>query len=339
MQSVFELTENKLHHLFSQLEIKGSHKYSGEILSGIFRYPNRDFTFKPHISKRLIQYIKNNYDFSLPIVSKHFRSTDGTQKFVFKFNDEQEVETVLMEYYQNYTLCVSSQVGCAMKCSFCYTGTQGLKRNLNGYEIVMQYMAVKELITTTKPITNIVFMGQGEPLHNFDNIKQAVDVLTDKKGISISPTNITVSTSGFIPGLKRFQELGGVNLALSLHSSNPKVRSDLIPLNNKYPLEDVLKEIGNISLRKNQFIEFEYLLIKDLNMSTEAAMELSELIKDKRAIVNLIPFNAFPGSKYQAPGGDEITKFANILKSCGIRTMIRRTRGEDILAACGQLKS
>ena len=231
-----------------------------------------------------------------------------------------------------------------MNCSFCFTGEQGLKRNLATSEIVGQFIQAWRWLASNRPgeerILNIVFMGQGEPLHNFDAVKKACEIFLSQHGTSIGVQKITISTAGYIPGLKRWsQEIPGVNLALSLHSPFEEKRNELIPINKKYPLDDVLTYIDNIPLQKKQFVTYEYILIEDFNDSTEDAKQLGRMLAGKRAYINLIPFNPFPGSRYMPPDLDKVEKFKEVLDVFKIPTLIRGAKGDDVLAACGQLNS
>ena len=296
------------------------------------------------IAKGSLAFLQDNFDFSLPEIDTVHESQDRTVKFLFKLHDKHKIETVLIPFHNKYSICLSSQVGCAMECSFCFTGTQGLKRNLATSEIVGQFLVAWRWLATNRPgeerILNIVFMGQGEPLHNFDAVKKACEIFLSQHGTSIGVQKITVSTAGYIPGLKRWhQEMPRVNLALSLHSPFADKRNTLIPINKKYPLEEVLTYIDKLPLQKKQFITYEYLLIKDFNDSPDDAEKLGTILAGKSAYINLIPFNAFPGSHYKRPNLDKIEKFKEILDTFKIPTLIRSAKGDDVLAACGQLNS
>lgn len=294
-------------------------------------------------------YIDQNFDFTLPEIVHVHRSVDGTVKFLMKLEDGAQIETVLIPFIGKYSLCVSSQVGCAMKCSFCYTGTMGLKRSLTTSEIIGQFIVAdrwrqENLLNTPTPdkrnILSIVFMGQGEPLHNFDAVKKACEIFLCPYGTTIAIQKITISTAGYLPGLMRWHdEMPGVNLALSLHACDDFKRNELIPINKRYPLCEVMAEIDRFKLHKKQFVTYEYLLIADLNDTAQDAQKLAELLKERRALINLIPFNPFPSSPYQRPTSTSIESFIKILEAAKIPTMLRGTKGDDILAACGQLNS
>lgn len=297
-----------------------------------------------NVSKDTISYIADNYNFELPKIHTVHEAEDRTVKFLFELSDGRRVESVLIPFHNKYSICLSSQVGCAMKCSFCFTGTQGLKRNLDASEIIGQFLGANQWLRANRPdeerILNIVFMGQGEPLHNFDAVKKACEIFIAQEGMSIGVQKITISTSGYIPGLQRWKnEIPGVNLALSLHAVDDEIRNELIPINRKYPLREVLDYIDDLPLSKKQFVTYEYLLIADLNDSEAHARELGELLKGKRAYINIIPFNPFPGSNYQRPSDEKADGFKRILGEYKIPTLIRKTKGDDVLAACGQLNT
>jgi 23S rRNA (adenine2503-C2)-methyltransferase len=282
--------------------------------------------------------------FALPELDMVKESADKTVKFLFALDDGKRVETVLIPFQDKYTVCLSSQVGCAMNCSFCYTGTQGLSRSLRTDEIVGQFLGAQSWLSKNRPgddrILNIVYMGQGEPLHNFTAVKQSAEIFIAQHGLSLAAHKITVSTAGYLPGLKRWKgEMPDVNIALSLHSPFAEKRDQLIPINRKYPLQDVLPVVDRIPTGKKRFVTYEYLLIKDFNDFPEDAHATGALLKGKKAYVNLIPFNAFPGSKYSRPTQQKVIEFKAILDTYEIPTLIRTTKGDEILAACGQLNS
>lgn len=269
-------------------------------------------------------------------------SPDGTAKFLFSLKDQLTVESVLVPFNRRDAVCLSSQVGCAMACRFCHTGLMGLKRHLSAEEIINQYLKVKEWrhsLDQNRLSPNIVFMGQGEPLHNFEAIKTAIHWLTDPRGGKLGPRQITVSTAGYVPGILRFNELGGVNFALSLHSPFDDERAQLIPLNHRWPLKELFAAIDTIPLRNRQFINCEYLMMKDVNMTADHALGLSKLVGDRAVIINLIPFNPFPGAPWQRPSMEEIENFKSELVKLRLRVFLRTTKGDEIMAACGQLNT
>lgn len=296
------------------------------------------------LSDKAKMQIYSDLSFDRPTIDSIQTSADLTVKFLFSFPDGKKVETVLIPFNQKYTVCLSSQVGCAMNCAFCYTGTQGFTRNLKTEEIVGQFLAVQTWLSVNRPdddrILNVVFMGQGEPLHNFDNVKTAVEILISQHGLSLADHKITISTSGYLPGLLRWkEEMPSVNIALSLHSPIDEKRSQLIPINKKFPLKDVIPLIEQFPQGKKRFVTYEYLLIHDFNDSEEDALQTAKLLVGTKAFVNLIPFNPFPGTKWQRPTDERVQKFFDVIESFRIPVTIRTTKGDQILAACGQLKS
>lgn len=312
----------------------------------LHHYKEKKLTLCDHhnLSKAAREFITAHLDFSLPEIELAHESSDQTVKFLIKLTDGQRVESVLIPFQSKYTLCLSTQVGCAMKCSFCFTGTQGLKRNLETSEIIGQFILAWNWLKANRPddqlLKNIVYMGQGEPLHNFDAVKKASEIFLDQHGMSLGLQKITISTAGYLPGLKRWnEEMPGVNLALSLHSVLEEKRNQLIPINQRYPLQDVMDYIDTIPLARKQYIIYEYLLIKDFNDTIQDAKATAEFLKGRQAIINLIPFNPFPGSAYQRPTDESILQFQKVIKSYNLPALLRTTKGDDILAACGQLNT
>lgn len=340
--SFFDLNYADLETLIQRLNFHPS------VATLLFNWHYKKKEIKPcheNIAKAAVEYFAAHYDFSLPEIASVYESQkDRTVKFLFKLQDQLTVETVLIPFNQKYSICLSSQVGCAMNCAFCFTGQQGLKRNLTTSEIVGQFIRAWRWLAEHRPgeerILNIVFMGQGEPLHNFDAVKKACEIFLAQHGTSIGVQKITISTAGYIPGLQRWSaEIPGVNLALSLHSPVAAKRNELIPLNKKYPLAEVLAYIDQIPLNKKQFVTYEYILIKDFNDTPEDAAQLGALLAGRPAYINLIPFNAFPGAQYQTPAADKVAAFKALLDTYNIPTLIRDAKGDDVLAACGQLNS
>lgn len=339
--SFYQYTLSELEDFFLK---NGLNSSGPQLLYGWhYRLKNKDFC-RDDLALNSQKFLEENFYFDLPEISKVHESLDKTVKFLFKLKDGKTVETVLIPFQGKYSVCLSTQVGCQMNCSFCFTGTQGFSRNLSTDEIVGQFLEVSRWLKNHRPadckILNVVFMGQGEPLHNFDAVKKTCEIFLCKFGISLASLRITVSTAGYLPGLKRWKdEMPGVNLALSLHSPFSLIRDKLIPLNKRFPLPEVLECIDQIPLKRKQFITYEYLIIKDLNDSPEDAHETGRLLRGKTAIINLIPFNPFPGSLYQRPEEEKVENFKEILRSYNLPTMVRVTKGDDILAACGQLNT
>lgn len=296
-----------------------------------------------NLSKKTRTFLQS-LSFEVPTIATVHQSADKTVKFLFRMNDGLTVESVLIPFQGKYTICVSSQVGCAMKCSFCYTGTQGLARHLKTEEIIGQFIEAKRWLTEHRPdddrIQNIVYMGQGEPLHNFDAVKKSAEIFISQHGLSVADHKITISTSGYMPGLQRWKaEMPDVNIALSLHSTDNEKRSQLIPINKKYPLAQVLELIDTIPRGAKRFVTYEYLLIHGFNDSAADAEALGSLLEGRKAYINLIPFNPFPGTEYGRPEIQQVQDFKAKLDRFRIPTLIRTTKGDQILAACGQLNT
>jgi 23S rRNA (adenine2503-C2)-methyltransferase len=275
-------------------------------------------------------------------------STDGTRKWLLKTRDGHDYEMVFIPDADRGTLCVSSQVGCTLNCRFCHTGTMRLVRNLDPSEIVGQVMLARDSLgewpsqPEGRMLSNIVMMGMGEPLYNFDNVRDALKIVMDGDGLGLSRRRITLSTSGVVPMMARAGEEIGVNLAVSLHAVTKEVRDEIVPLNRKYGIEELLEACAAYPGANNaRRITFEYVMLKDKNDGDEDARELVRLIRKYRlpAKVNLIPFNPWPGAPYECSDDERVQRFSDIIFEAGISAPIRRPRGRDIMAACGQLKS
>jgi len=264
-------------------------------------------------------------------------SKDGTEKFLFQLQDKETIESVLILDVDRLTLCISSQVGCAMDCGFCLTGRLGLRRNLKAHEIVDQIISVKRVIYP-KTITNIVFMGMGEPLANFENVVDALWRMTDF--MKISPRRITLSTAGIVPKILELPKTAPmVNLAISLNATTDEVRDYLMPINKTYPIKELLNACRKFPVPPRRRITFEYVMLKDINDSIDDAKRLVSLLKGMPSKVNLIPFNPYEGSEFKRPDDEKVLNFQNILANANITALIRKSKGQDILAACGQLKA
>lgn len=298
---------------------------------------------------------------------------DGTVKWLFKLHDGHEIESVFIPESTRGTLCVSSQVGCTLNCRFCHTGTQGLSRNLQASEIVAQmWTANKRLGTWTdepfdlhthltrtgmtdsdlmpkkkrdlsksdqkRVISNMVFMGMGEPLFNWENVKKANDRLMAEDGFALGTRRITISTSGMVPNIGEIAEELGVNLAISIHAADNETRTNIMPINKKWPIEELMSELRAFPLKEKRRITWEYVMLDGVNDSEKHARELVELIKGIPSFVNIIPFNEWPGSPFKCSKRPQIERFKNVIQKAGVDVQIRRSRGDDILAACGQLR-
>lgn len=296
------------------------------------------------LSLGLREELKKYHNLDRPVISDEQTSEDGTKKWLLKFNDGSEIETVFIPDDERGTLCVSSQVGCTLNCTFCHTGTQRLVRNLSSQEIISQVVVAKDSLQEwceePRKITNIVMMGMGEPLYNFEGVRDGILTMSDDAGLSISKRKITLSTSGIVPKIKMAGDEIGSMLAISLHATNNDLRNEIVPINKKYPIEELLEACRNYpGLSNSKRITFEYVMLKGVNDSEAEARDLVKLISGIPAKINLIPFNSWPGSSYECSDWDQIERFGDIVNRGGYASPIRMPRGEDISAACGQLKS
>ena len=305
-----------------------------------------EFAAMTTLSKDFRQRLAETCMVRRPEVAVAQASRDGTRKWLLRLADGQEVETVYIPEEDRGTLCVSSQVGCTLTCKFCHTGTQRLVRNLAPAEIVGQIMVARDDLgewpapAEGRKITNIVLMGMGEPLYNYDNVATAMRIAMDQEGLSVSKRKITLSTSGVVPEMERCGRELDVNLAVSLHATTDEVRDHIMPINKKYPLKMLLDACRSYPGTHNaRRITFEYVMLKGVNDSEDDARRLIKLLKGIPAKVNLIPFNPWPGTFFECSDAATITRFADLLSAAHISAPVRATRGDDILAACGQLKS
>ncbi len=312
----------------------------------IYHRGTTDFERMTSLSKAFRARLAERYVVARPQVARALTSVDGTRKWLLRFPDGQEIETVHIPEADRGTLCVSSQVGCTLTCKFCHTGTQRLVRNLAAAEIVGQVMIARDALgewpspAADRQLTNIVMMGMGEPLYNFDGVAAALKIVMDHEGLSISRRKITLSTAGVVPMIRRCGAELGVNLAISLHAVRDDLRDHLVPLNKKYPLAELLDACRSYPGSSNaRRITFEYVMLRDVNDSPADARELVRLLAGIPAKVNLIPFNPWPGAPFECSTDDAIAAFAEIVNAAGYSSPVRTPRGRDILAACGQLKS
>jgi 23S rRNA (adenine2503-C2)-methyltransferase len=321
----------------------------------------RDFDAMSSVSKQLRAKLAEHFTLERPEVVVEQVSEDGTRKWLIRLPAEtpgepaHEIECVYIPESDRGTLCVSSQVGCTLNCTFCHTGTQRLVRNLTAAEIVNQVMIARDRLgewpdaarpegtivpTGERAVSNIVFMGMGEPLYNYDGVKNAIETIVDGEGLSIGKRRITVSTSGVVPEIARIGGEVGTMLAISLHATNDDLRDELVPLNKKYPIKELLEACraypGATNARR---ITFEYVMLKGVNDTPAEARALVRLLKGIPAKINLIPFNPWPGTKYECSDWETIEQFSEIVFNAGYASPVRKPRGRDILAACGQLKS
>lgn len=305
------------------------------------------FSDMTNLSKDFRQKLEEHYVVSRPDVSRDLISVDGTRKWLFRYQDNQEAETVFIpDVTKSGSLCISSQVGCTLTCKFCHTGTQKLVRNLEASEIVQQFMIARDALDDwpsgkeSPLMANIVMMGMGEPLYNYENVAKALKIIMDSDGIAFSRRKITLSTSGVVPMIEQCGAELGVNLAISLHAVTNEIRDEIVPLNKKYPIKDLLDACRRYPAASNsKRITFEYVMLKGVNDSLADARELVRLISGIPSKVNLIPFNPWPGSPFECSSKETIRAFAEVVNNAGYAAPVRKTRGQDILAACGQLRS
>lgn len=321
-----------------------------QIWGWLYAHGAREFDQMSNVAKDLREKLAVHYSLARLELAEAQHSNDGTRKYLFRLDDGQLVETVYIPELDRGTLCVSSQVGCTLTCRFCHTGTQKLVRNLTAAEITGQMVAARDDLqdwgtagrsnSGTRKVTNVVMMGMGEPLYNSDHVAEALNVMSDGDGLSLSKRRITLSTSGVVPEIAAMGEKTGVMLAISLHAVTDTLRDELVPLNKKYPIAELLDACRNWpGLSNAKRITFEYVMLKDVNDSDDDARALVKLLAGIPAKINLIPFNPWPGAPYQCSDDKRMQAFADIVNKAGYASPVRRPRGRDIMAACGQLKS
>jgi len=323
----------------------------GQLWQWIYEKGIRDFEQMTNLSKDYRAFLAEHFVIAIPEVVSKQVSTDGTRKYLVRIAGGHEVETVYIPESERGTLCISSQVGCTLTCSFCHTGTQKLVRNLTAGEIIGQVMLARDDLgewpapgrnpaTSARLLSNIVLMGMGEPLYNFENVRDAMKIAMDPEGIQLSRRRITLSTSGVVPEIARTATEIGCLLAVSFHATTDAVRDKLVPINKRWNIEVLLEALRDYPKASNsERITFEYVMLKGINDSDADAHRLVELIKGIPAKVNLIPFNPWPGAPYERSSNNRINAFSEIVYQAGYASPVRKPRGEDIFAACGQLKS
>ena len=323
----------------------------GQLWQWIYEKGVRDFEQMTNLSKDYRAFLAEHFVVAIPEVVSKQVSTDGTRKYLVRIAGGHEVETVYIPESDRGTLCISSQVGCTLTCSFCHTGTQKLVRNLTAGEIIGQVMLARDDLgewpapgrnpaTSARLLSNIVLMGMGEPLYNFENVRDAMKIAMDPEGIQLSRRRVTLSTSGVVPEIARTATEIGCLLAVSFHATTDAVRDKLVPINKRWNIEALLEALRDYPKASNsERITFEYVMLKGINDSDADAHRLVELIKGIPAKVNLIPFNPWPGAPYERSSNNRINAFSEIVYQAGYASPVRKPRGEDIFAACGQLKS
>ncbi len=339
-----------LAELTAILEAQGFERFRAtQIWSWLYVRGAQDFAEMTSLSKLARAKLADHFTLERPTITTHQKSEDGTQKWLLKMPDGQEVESVHIPEEDRGALCVSSQVGCTLTCRFCHTGTQRLVRNLSAAEIVGQVLIARDALkewalpdasATPRLLTNIVLMGMGEPLYNYDNVAKALRIIMHSDGIAIGKRRITLSTSGVVPMIERCGSELDVNLAISLHAVTDELRDQIVPLNRKYPIAELLKACRTYpGVSNTRRITFEYIMLKGVNDSPADARQLVRLLRGIPAKINLIPFNPWPGAAFDCPDWSVIENFGDIVNAAGYASPIRTPRGRDIMAACGQLKS
>ena len=343
-QNLLEFSFQELKGFCSNLSLP-DYQYR-QIWSWIYCFGLKSFDNMTNLGKPVRKLLNEMSYIYRPSIENIQESKDGTIKWLIKLQDDSLVETVFIPQGKRGTVCLSSQVGCTLNCSFCHTGTQKLVRNLNSFEIVSQILLVMDHLNdwpsgkTDRKVTNIVMMGMGEPLLNYENVKKSLLIIMSGEGISISKRRITMSTSGIVPEIERCGNELGVNLAISLHAVDDNLRNKLVPINKKYNIKTLIDACRNYpSLSNSRRITWEYVMIKGVNDKKDDAYNLIKLLKGIPSKINLIPFNPWPGTNFETSSNNKISTFAKILMDSGFSSPIRGARGDDILAACGQLKS
>ncbi|WP_373651181.1 23S rRNA (adenine(2503)-C(2))-methyltransferase RlmN [Schlesneria sp. DSM 10557] len=339
-----ELTRVQLAESLAELGIDS--RAIKAVWNGVYVRGLTDFSQMDTLARKTQAKLAEHFTLARPTISRELISTDGTRKWLLEWTDGQRVESVFIPETDRGALCISSQIGCTLSCSFCHTGTMRLARNLTAAEIVAQVLNARDRLQewgrkrTECLCTNLVLMGMGEPLFNYDHVARALRIIMDGDGIGISRRRIMLSTAGVVPMIERVGRELGVNLAISLHAVRDDLRNELVPLNKKYPISELLRACREYPAASNaRRITFEYVMLKDLNDSDADARELVRLLQGIHAKVNLIPWNPWPGAAYQTSTPERIQAFARNIGEGGFSSAVRATRGEDIMAACGQLKS
>ena len=339
--NLLDLNQQGLKDFFAEIGEKPFR--ATQLMKWIYHEGVVDFQAMSNLSKSLRERLSTIAEIRLPQCVTEHPSSDGTRKWVLEMEDGNRIETVFIPEKGRGTLCVSSQVGCTLNCTFCSTATQGFNRNLSTGDIIAQVVFANRTMGLTEnrgllPVTNVVMMGMGEPLMNFDNVIRAMEVMNDDIGCGISRRRITLSTSGVVPMMLRMRDVCDVSLAVSLHAPNDELRNELVPINKKYPIKVLLDACKHyVEGKARRRVTFEYIMIDGINDTRQHARQLAKILEGVPAKINLIPFNPFPQSDYQRSRPEVILAFQEILVAAGYTTIIRKTRGDDIDAACGQL--
>ena len=336
MKNIFDFT---LKELEVELVGKGFKKFNArQVFEWLYKKRVTDFNDMSNLSKKLRTFLIENYSFFNILVNSHQTSSDGTEKFLFELKDGNLIETVLMRHKYGNSVCVTTQLGCNIGCTFCASGLQKKKRDLEAYEIVLQILKVAEV--TKERVSHVVVMGIGEPFDNYDNTMKFIDIINDPFGLEIGARHITISTSGIVPKILKFsEESKQVNLAISLHAPNNKIRSSIMKINDVYPIEMVIDAAHHYVLKTHRRITFEYLLLDGINDEIKHAEDLAKLLRGLNCYVNLIRYNSVKEFAYKGTDEDKAKRFHKRLLDRGITATLRREKGGDIDAACGQLRS
>jgi 23S rRNA (adenine2503-C2)-methyltransferase len=339
VSSPVDLAELELLELEAALAARGQERFRARQLFGwIYRRGVTDVDAMTDLSRDLRATIATEFTVSTPVIVARERSSDGTEKFLLRLADGRRIESVFIPDTPGMTFCISTQVGCAMACAFCLTGRMGLVRNLTAGEIAGQVRVLAEALGLRDKPFNIVLMGMGEPLHNYDETMKALRILADQHGLAVPPRRVTLSTVGLLPGLEKLaSEPVMPNLAISLHAPTDVQRGELVPINRKYGVAEIIDVCKRFPVRKRGRITFEYVLLSGVNDSAEDARRLAKLLVGVKSKVNLIPLNAAAGIPFERPSDETVDQFARILADRGVTVSVRKSRGRDIRAACGQL--
>lgn len=329
-----------LSELSSRLKERGIEKYRlQQVIQWLYQKDVADFSEMTNLAKDLREDLSQIFQIERLQFESEQVSSDGTRKYLIRLNDRETVESVLIPSENRITLCISSQVGCAMSCRYCLTGLLGVKRNLTQFEILEQVMLVRRNLRENEKISNIVFMGMGEPMQNLPSVLPALEIMTNDVCLGLSRHKITVSTCGVVPQMLEFGSKSNVKLAISLSATTNELRDFLVPINKRYPLEALMEGCRKYPLPNRDRITFEYVTLADVNDSLEDAKRMKKLLNGIPCKINLIPFNEFPGSEFKRPSDQRMRELQDYLLKAGYQTNIRASRGRDILGACGQLKA
>ena len=338
--NLFNLNQAAMRDYFTGIEEKSFR--ASQVMKWVYHQGVTDFDAMTDLSKSLRDYLANNTESPLPAIISDKISADGTRKWLLQVDADNAIETVFIPETSRGTLCISSQAGCALNCAFCATGKQGYSRNLSVAEIIGQVWLANEQLgyftSRRRIISNVVLMGMGEPLLNFDNVVTAVELITDDLGFGLANKRVTLSTAGIVPGIIKLSECSRISLAVSLHAANDALRDELVPINRTYPIRELLSACRRYSdATGGEPITFEYVMLNGVNDSVDDARQLAKILKGFPAKVNLIIFNPFHGTEFSKCSMETTDRFRDILVGSGIITITRKTRGDDIDAACGQL--